>query len=393
MNEPAPDPGAPGKPWGFSPAARFVLALGLVAGFGSGIRKWILDKPDWSYFRNYALNPLAETSGPDKMMFGYLPGFRALLTPFATTGAPGFLLFAVLNAASCAAVLILIRRREKAGHAEPLAGMWLAVCSLVPVVFALQNNQIVAPAVYLALIGLALAERGRWSRGGAVFALGVLMKSLPLPLLGYAVLAGQWRFTVMAVAALVLGSFGLATLTDGWKESLRHHRAYPAQVSAQNPLRAVDPATAPESFGNNRSPGAEIVRLARAVGQPRLAWAHVLLAAGSLVILSLLTLRGGAHPDLAWPRLAAWLAWVAAAAPFGRYYYLLFLVPAFYAVGLHLLSRCGRHRKVCFAGLTVVSLALLITRSPNQGYAIFSVAMLTAAILRLAAETNRVGER
>lgn len=370
-------------------AAFAIFLLGLLAGFGSGIRKWLLDKPDWTYFRNYVENPLWETSGPDKMMFGYLPGFRAILTPFVALGAPGYLLFALLNAASCAAVLAIVWRREKAGRNEPWAALWLAICSFVPVIFALQNNQIVAPAVYLALVGLALARRGKWVSGGAAFALGVLVKSLPLPVLGYAVLAGHWRMVVVASAALVLGSLGLAALTDGWQESLRHHRAYPAQVSAQSPLRAIDPETAPKSFGNNRSPGAELVRLARATGVPAFAALHVVLAAGSLVLLSVLTIRGGSHPDLLWPRVAAWLAWVAAAAPFGRYYYLLFLVPALYAAGLHLLARAGRHRGRCLAGLVVFSPALFLVRSPNSGYALLSVALVVASFLRLGAEVGR----
>ena len=364
--------------------AAVVLAITFLAGFGSGVRKWMLDKPEWSYFSNYVVEPLEETNGPEKAMFGYFPGFRALITVFVRTEPAGYFLFAALNAACCAGVLRMIYLRESRGRDDPARLLWLAIASVVPVLFALQNNQIVAPAVYLSMLALTLAERGKEKSAGLWFALAVLLKSLPLPMLAFALLMRRWRMVATACLALGLGSLGLATWTDGWAQSLKHHLAYPAQVLAQSPARAADPAQAPpRSFHHNRSPGAELTRLARATGIKAIAFLHPVFVLGTLVFLAVLTARGGTGAHLFWPRLTAWFAWVAAAAPFGRYYYLLFLLPALYTVGWWALEKSGKSRNLCLAGLAVACALTLLTRSPNPSYALLSLSLLAFSLTRL----------
>jgi hypothetical protein len=169
-------------------------------------------------------------------------------------------------------------------------------------------------------------------------------------------------------------------------------------VAAQSPVKAADPAQKPpRSFHHNRSPGAELARLARATGIKAMAFLHPVLAVGSLAFLAFLTVRGGTVEALFWPRLTAWFTWVAAAAPFGRYYYLLFLLPAIYTVGWLALEKSGKHRNLCLAGLAVASALTLLTRSPNPSYTLLSVSMLAFSLTRLnrmikaePAETDRV---
>lgn len=255
----------------------------------------------------------------------------------------------------------------------------------MPVLFALQNNQIVAPAVYLSMLALTLAERGKEKSAGAWFALGVLLKSLPLPILAFPLLMRRWRMVATACLALGLGSLGLATWTDGWAQSLKHHLAYPAQVLAQSPARAADPTvTPPRSFHHNRSPGAELTRLARATGIKAIAFLHPVFVLGTLALLAVLTVHGGTGSHLFWPRLTAWFAWVAAAAPFGRYYYLLFLLPAIYTAGCWALEKSGKDRSLCLAGLAAACALTLLTRSPNPSYTLFSVSLLAFSLTRLA---------
>jgi hypothetical protein len=312
-----------------------------------------------------------------------------LLTPFVRTEPAGYFLFAVLNAACCAGVLRMIHLRESRGRGDPDRLLWLAIAAVVPVLFALQNNQIVAPAVYLSMLAFTLAERGKEKSAGLWFALGVLLKSLPLPMLAFPLLLRRWRMVATACLALGLGSLGLATWTDGWEQSLKHHLAYPAQVVAQSPTRAADPGKkAPRSFHHNRSPGAELTRLARATGIKAFAFLHPVFVLGTLAILAWLTLRGGAAAAFFWPRVTAWFAWVAAAAPFGRYYYLLFLLPAIYAAGWLALEKWETHRSLCLAGLALACALTLLTRSPNPSYTVLSVSMLAFSLVRLARMVN-----
>jgi hypothetical protein len=348
-----------------------------------GTRKWMQHQPEWSYYENFVEKPLVETSGPQKAMFGYLPGCRAVLAVFVKTQPMGYFVFAAFNAACCVGVLRMVCKRQVDSAGEPRAGLWLALCSAVPIVFALQNNQLVAPAVYLSMLAMTLAERGKEKSAGALFALGVMLKTLPLPMLLFALVARRWRLVVVAGLLLGLGSLALTAWTDGWRESVDGHLRYPAQVAAQSPALALDPETIPRSFHHNRSPGAELTRLARATGVPAVAWLHPLLAVLTLAGLVVLSLRGGAAAHLLWPRLTAWLAWVACAAPFGRYYYLLFLVPALYAAGLWAMQRAGTRRNACLAVLGVLSILMILTRSPNPSYALLSTTMLAFSMWSL----------
>ena len=360
-----------------------LIVCALTVGMVMGTRKWMQHQPEWAYYENYVKKPLVETSGPQKGMFGYLPGCRAVLSVFVTTQPLGYFVFAVFNAGCCLGVVRMVYKRQVDGAGEPRAGLWLALCSAVPIVFALQNNQLVAPAVYLSMLAMTMATRGKEKSAGLLFALGVLLKTLPLPMLMFALVARRWRMVVVAGLSLGLGSLLLAAWTDGWRESVDSHLRYPAQVAAQSPVLALKPETTPRSFHHNRSPGAELARLARATGVPAVAWLHPVLAVLSLAGLVVLSVRGGAAAHLFWPRLTAWLAWVACAAPFGRYYYLLFLVPAIHAAGLWVLARAGTRRNACLAVLGVLSMLMILTRSPNPSYALLSTTMLAFSMWSL----------
>jgi hypothetical protein len=64
-----------------------------------------------------------------------------------------------------------------------------------------------------------------------------------------------------------------------------------------------------------------------------LVWVHSAIVLVSLAVLVASCLWSPSK-TLYWYKVGGWMAWIAYAAPFGRYYYLLFLVPAFYVLGL-----------------------------------------------------------
>ena len=61
-----------------------VLAVVIAAGALSGFQSAIQGQPEWCYWEALATQPWPEVVGPDKMLFGYLPGFAVLIRPFIT---------------------------------------------------------------------------------------------------------------------------------------------------------------------------------------------------------------------------------------------------------------------------------------------------------------------
>lgn len=357
----------------------FVLACAVLAGLGRAVGQWLKGKPEWSYYRQFVRQPLAEATGPDKPIFGYLPGSKALLAPFVWAEPLGYILFALLNALACVGIFFLIYRHFAAAGRSPLPRglslLWLSICSAVPIWFALQNNQLIAPAVFLTLLAFSLLAQRRDILAGVVFAFAVMLKTLPLPALLFPLICRRWGTVLTAGVSLAVLSVGLASLTEGVGGGIQSHVDWPSQVIAQSPLNALTKGAEPHSFYSNQSPAAEVVRLARATGIKQLVWVHVAVVFASLLALAVCSMRP-ASERLYWYKVGGWLAWIAYAAPFGRYYYLLFLVPALYVLGLRAFARYGGKCPICWTLLTLLSMLLMVARSHNPLYATASLLIL-----------------
>ncbi len=149
-----------------------LILLGLIAGSAIGFNQFRDGKPEWSYYRVLAEKPLAESTGPEKMLFGYLPGCRAIVMPFVKYEPIGYILFALINVGACAAIMALIRVRfTPVEKRTPATLLWLAAAFSIPAFFTLQNNQMVAPAVLLSLCAFTFLDNKRDVLFGGMWAL------------------------------------------------------------------------------------------------------------------------------------------------------------------------------------------------------------------------------
>jgi len=351
-------------------AAYGIIALAILAGMLRATGKWVAGKPEWMYYTRLVDQKLLDAMGPDKPIFGYLPGFKALLIPFVATEPAGFFVFLLLNALSCAGTLWLVFTHFTARRGDAVAFLWLALCSAVPVWFVLQNNQLVGPAVFLTLLAFLAMRKGREWSAGLLIALAILVKTLPLPLLAFPLVRRQWRTVMTAMIAAPVLSVALAALTDGLDASVASHIRWPAQVMAQNPEKLIVEKTEPSSFYSNQSASAELIRLASAFDLVQLVWLPKVVAGVSLLILIAFSAKRREEDAVFWSCVAGWFAWVAFAAPFGRYYYLLFIVPAVYRIGLSVFAHFPDGRNLWLVALCIVSLSLLGARGHNPLYAL-----------------------
>lgn len=313
----------------------FPFVLGLVAGSIGALRKWVVGKPEWCYYRMMVGETLEKATGPDEKLFGYLPGAKALLTPFVRLEPAGYYLFLLLSVVSCLGVFIVLRKsiQKPIFQRQRLkADLWLSICLAAPTYLAIQNNQLVSFSFFFLLCAFA-AARNQWGRSaGILFAFAALVKTLPLVASGFLVLTGRWRSVFWGLALLVVFSFGLAAWTDGSTASYALHRIWPSQVSEQNAMEILE-GDVPFSFDVNQSPSSQMVRLAMVFDTVAIAYVWQFVFWASLCALCLFTLLKRDFEGGYWIKAAAWLAWIAFAAPFGRYYYLLFCVPLWYLLG------------------------------------------------------------
>jgi len=216
-----------------------IMACAVLAGLGRGVGKWLKNEPEWSYYRQLVYQPLAEVCGPDKPIFGYLPGIKNLLAPFVLTEPAGYVLFALFNALACIGIYLFVHRHFTDAENNPIPRgtslLWLSICSAIPSWFALQNNQLVAPAVFLTLLAFSQVAQKRDILAGIVFALAIVLKTLTLPALLFPLLCRRWGVIVATTVSLVILSIGSDCMTEGMHGGIRNHLAWPSQVIAQTP--------------------------------------------------------------------------------------------------------------------------------------------------------------
>jgi hypothetical protein len=340
-------------------AGGLLVGLGIIAGIVRAWQKAMAARPEWSYWEQLAMHPWQDVAGADKDIFGYLPGFAAVVKPFFLAPHPlGLLAFLSLNAV-CSIGMVLILRRYFWPVGERIHPAMLLMTGIC-IFLALQNNQVVVPSMYLTLVGFFAIMANRLL-GSIALAIAVLVKTLPATLFLLLALIERFRLAVIAGIMLVVLSVSLSTLTDGWQTSFDAHLDFVEQVSAQNPNRTLTDSEAPRSIGNNTSLSAAIVQLAPALGPvvPRLLNLAIFLGTLALVCyLSFVSSRRLGNAPLV---LALWLCWTILAAPFGRYYYLVFLLPAWWLLWPK--NPAGGYSKSLLAGLWFVALLPLASRS------------------------------
>jgi hypothetical protein len=362
-------------------AASCLLALSLLAGAVKATDKWRNDHAEWRHWRAFVLRPMHEVFGPDKPLFGYLPGTKALFAPFVRTEPAGFVAFVLLNVLSCIGIYVLLDARipkNGAGRWPGTARLWLSLCCSAPFYLVVHNNQVVAPAVLFALLAFALLQQGRRVVSGGALAAAALIKTLPLALFPLPLLMRSWQTVLAAVLALVMMSLTLSSITEGVDASLRYHLEWPSQILAQHPQSSEDGEGVPGRMKDNQSPAALAFTLTEGGGSRVWTWGHrglLLLATALLVGASLPSSSQGAF---FWCKVAAWMAWIPFGTPYCRYYYLLFAVPAWYALGLRALvarKKEGRKR-VWFLPLPLLAIA-------TKNYPLVTAAIAAAGFLTI----------
>lgn len=290
-------------------------------------------EPEWCHWQATATLPAAE--GLSAMNHGYLPSVAMLLRPFFWVPLPlGIALYLALGLFATAWLV-----RALASEFGVQVDAWTYVWLSGPCFAALHGNQIVAPMMACLVAGILALRRSQIGRAVGWVALGTVLKVLPIVVAPFLMLRRRWlEATLILVGAaglsLVLGAFAFSP-----SESWSLHLAWPADLPKQNPIHLAD--TPAGEFAEtvwlqdardlNQSASASLARLEPLVGRGLARFLARALFWLTLPFTAWVCLqrRSRRHRQLfPWPELALWLAWIAFAAPFGRYYYSLLLLPA-----------------------------------------------------------------
>ena len=229
---------------------------------------------------------------------------------------------------------------RRAGKGRALAVAFLMVCYL-PVLNGFYEGQIHTLLLALFIASFALVERGYLKTAGALLAFGVFLKYLPIVMIGYYVVRGQWRV-------------GLGALMGGLALGLVELLAVGPQLVGQSFL-----AIASGLGVANASTVATLLPFTGVAGKV----AGALFVAGTLFIAWRLG-RGARAPwDL--ERLgAAWaLTTMLVVSPLIWWHYLTWLLPVFATLVVTLDSQWwSRRARAITAGLAAA--AFLIAQVP-----------------------------
>lgn len=318
--------------WSLGPLPRlgwfFVLILAVTAAWSAWV-KGTGNTPEWTYHR-LAAQPVFE-GGLSIHNAGYLPGFAGFIAPFFRLPDPiGLALFIALGWLLCAVTVGLLYRDYWRADASRLGtgfSPWLAVWMILPLWLGVRNNQVMVWMMAPLLLAFAPSRDRRFGTNGALIAFAAVVKTLPLTLIPFLVVRRRLRLAVAAVLLSAMLSFLLAGWHFGWAESLQLHLDWPANAGGQDPLNALGAGGEPRFFSDNMSARAWIVRSATWIGAGAARWAAEGLLYGSFVLTGWMTWRRSGQRGMQ-RDLALWLAWIALASPFGRYYYTCMLLPA-----------------------------------------------------------------
>ena len=347
-----------------------IVLLGILVGIGKGLRKIGRGEPEWSYWERVATQSWRVVGGPEEDFFGYLPSFAVLIKGFfAPPLMVGAFLFALVNTASCVGLLALLRAEiwKDSRRLDPC----LAFITGVTMMMSLQNNQVVATSVFLAVLAFVLIQKNAWL-GSVALAIAVIIKTLPATLFLLLALTRRFRLGLLAVIVLLVVSVGVSAIPDGLEFAVDVHVGFPAKVRAQDPNRLLTEGVAPRAFKSNMSVAAAVVRLAPSIGRTPALILNRSIFFATLILASCLSFVGIRRGVAPVSILALWLAWTIFATPFGRYYYLLFLLPAWWVFWPKDATRpLGIPAQIA---LWMFALSPLVARSSNYSwYQLFTV--------------------
>ncbi len=197
-------------------------------------------------FRDFWENALALRSTgeirSDLGVHNYLPAFTILMTPWSLMPLNVAIVgFTILSFASLAASVVLLRECLS-GIGRAGAERVLLVTSLLIAPFVHSTLTLGAlNSVLLLLIvatWAALQRRREWLAGG-LLGLAIVIKLLPVLLLGYLLLTRRMRAVAGALAVSLLLGLGLPLATLGWGATLEAHRQFYREGVAKHSFRAT----------------------------------------------------------------------------------------------------------------------------------------------------------
>ena len=178
---------------------------------------------------------------------------------------------------------------------------------------------------------------------------------IPIKFFGYLILTKRYLAACLSGILLLLLSLGLSSLAFGVDESVEAHFRYPEQIRQQEPARSLGNEV-PISFTHNQSPAACIISISNILSNPLALVLRYCFLAGTSLVVAWIVYRFGNIRDYKYVSLTLWLSWTILAAPFSRYYYLLFVAPS-WVLAATMSPGVIQKNKWLFAAIPIFSLA------------------------------------
>ncbi|MBU0637679.1 MAG: DUF2029 domain-containing protein [Planctomycetes bacterium] len=387
-----------------------VVALVIASGAVGGVHRALHGRPDWGDLQNearYVWEHHASARGT--AMFGYLPATSFALWPFMVWPPVwlGATLYVGSNVLATVLSIWIVSRWWLPREAPSGSFAWPALLVCANFQHALQANQLTLWTLLLCVAGLTLIGRRRALVGGLVLGLAMVIKVMPVLLVGYLLLRRCWRALIGVALAVIVFDLVPSVWFFGWQGALDEHRAWVRRARWHSNLHLIEePLLRVHRHGTNASYAAVLTRWLRATppatrqvilyGEPPAdvveryraslaadecltldpmpprtgAWAEkrvdiawvprfhvadwpawsvrllwVVTLAGGLGVLAWFTWRSGALAEDDWaPAAALWMLAVFWPSPMMRHYYLAWAFPAVAVVWGALRAGGPRHR-------------------------------------------------
>lgn len=246
--------------WGF-------VAVALIAGAASGLYRAGNDRPDWGDLAAESRYTWQhEQTANDTAMFGYLPTTTFALWPFTTwlDWPIGPALFVLSNVAAAVASIWIVQRWWL-GQGSGGAVVWAAALVAVNFAHAIQANQTTMWTLVLVVGGLALVECKWGFAGGVVLGLAMLLKTIPVLLIGYVILRRRWRAIPGILFAVIVFDLSPSVTFFGLERAVDEHHAWLQRAEWHSNSRQIwDPLLRVHRHGSNSSYSAVLTRWLRA---------------------------------------------------------------------------------------------------------------------------------
>ena len=211
-----------------------IVGIALFIGVFGGVRRGLRDRPDWGDFQHETRYVWENHSTrPGTAMFGYLPAATFVLWPFTVwlPDATGTVAFVALNTLAAIVSIWIINRYwlgKATAHGTIALAALLAAGNLA---HAISANQLTVLTLVLLVTGLAMIHHRREWVGGLTLGGAILIKTLPVLLLGYLVIARKWRALGGVALAVVLLDMAPSVAVFGVRGAIDEHRAWVRRAS------------------------------------------------------------------------------------------------------------------------------------------------------------------